>query len=191
MRFLIDIALAIFVATAIGIPTAWFAVEHGRLFSAVTIGAWTAWPDAGGANADPYSLALLARSGEVPLGASEGLAFTAVADDKGDALSGDCVYVINGQTPQARLWTLAAYDKEGQLIANAARRPGFHSGELLRGNSGNLEILVSPDVEPGNWLPTSRSEGFELVLRLYDTPLTSLTEFVNIDMPHIDKVRCE
>jgi hypothetical protein len=30
----------------------------------------------------------------------------------------------------------------------------------------------------------------QLVLRLYDTPLTTATDFVNIDMPRIDKVRC-
>lgn len=190
MRLLIDIALAIVVATTIGFSTAWFAVEHGRLFGAVTVNAWTAWPDAGGPDADPYSVALLARSGEVPLGAGEGIAFTATADDRGAPLWGGCVYAVNGQTPTARLWTLSAYDSEGRLMVHAAHRAGFHSREILRQPDGSLVITVSPDVEPGNWLPTNRTKQLQLVLRLYDTPLTTATEFVNIDMPRIDKVRC-
>jgi len=190
MRLLIDIALAILVATTIGFTTAWLAVEHGRLFGSVTVGPWTAWPDAGGPNADPYSVALLARSGEVPLGAGEGLAFSADSDSQGEPLSGNCVYSINGQTPVARLWTLTAYDAEGRLMVNPAHRPGFHSREILRRPDGSFTIVASHDVEPGNWLPIARVERLQFVLRLYDTPLTTATEFVNIDMPRIDKLGC-
>lgn len=191
MRLLIDIALGILVATIIGFSTAWIAVEHGRLFGSVTVGPWTAWPEAGSADADPYSVALLARSGEVPLGAGEGLAFTAATDNDGEALSGNCVYAIEGQTPAARLWTLTAYDAEGRLMVSPARRPGFHSREIIRRPDGSFQITVSPDVEPGNWLPTAHSGDLQLVLRLYDTPLTTATEFTNIDMPRIARVRCE
>jgi hypothetical protein len=190
LRLLIDIAVAIVVATILGFSTAWIAVEHGRIFGAVTVGPWTAWPSAGGPDADPYSVALLARSGEVPLGAGEGLAFTATTDNQGEPLSGDCGYVISGQTPPARLWTLTAYDETGRLMANAARRSGFHSREIIRRTDGGLAITVSPDVEPGDWLPIARAGRFQLVLRLYDTPLTTATEFVDIDMPRIDQERC-
>jgi hypothetical protein len=187
---LIDIAVAILVATILGFSTAWVAVEHGRIFGAVIVGPWTAWPNAGGPDADPYSVALLARSGEVPLGADEGLAFTATTDSEGAPLSGNCGYRMSGQTPQARLWTLTAYDAAGRLMANAARRAGFHSREILRRADGSLNITVSPEVEPGDWLPIARVEGFQLVLRLYDTPLTTATEFVDIDMPRIDREQC-
>jgi hypothetical protein len=190
LRLLIDIAVAILVATILGFSTAWVAVEHGRIFGSVTVGPWTAWPNAGGPDADPYSVALLARSGEVPLGADEGLAFTATTDSEGAPLSGTCAYRVSGQTPQARLWTLTAYDAAGRLMANAARRAGFHSREILRRADGSLDITVSPEVQPGDWLPIARVEGFQLVLRLYDTPLTTATEFVDIDMPRIDREQC-
>jgi hypothetical protein len=75
-------------------------------------------------------------------------------------------------------------------MANAARRAGFHSREILRRADGSLNIAVSPDVEPGDWLPIARVEAFQLVLRLYDTPLTTASEFVDIDMPRIDRERC-
>lgn len=190
MRLLIDIALAILLATTLGFSTAWLTVENGRLFGKVTIGPWAAWPEAGGPDSDPYSVALLARSGEVPLGAGEGLAFTAVTDSQEEPLSGNCTYLVNGQTPAARLWTLTAYDADGRLMVNPAHRSGFQSREILRQPDGRFSIVVSPDVQPGNWLPTVRVERTQLVLRLYDTPLTTATEFVNIDMPRIVKVRC-
>jgi len=90
--------------------------ERYRLFGAVSVGPWTAWPLEGSTDADPYSLAMLARTGEVPLGAGEGLSFTAQEDGAGELLSGKCTYEIKGETPAARLWTLTAYDATGRLM---------------------------------------------------------------------------
>lgn len=160
------------------------------MFGSVAIGEWTAWPLAGSPDADPYSLARLARTGEVPLGAGEGLAFTTETDRDGEPLEGNCLYRIVGQTPAARLWTLTAYDTEGRLMANAAQRQGFHSREILRRSDGSFEIAVSVDVQAGNWLPISRVESFILVLRLYDTPLTTGGTLSDSTMPEIIRVTC-
>jgi hypothetical protein len=190
VRFLIDIAIAIAIAATIGLATAWYAIDHGPLFGSVSVGAWTAWPLAGSPDADPYSIAMLARTGEVPLGAGEGLSFTAEADSTGAPLSGVCTYEIAGQTPAARLWTLTAYDRAGRLMANAARRPGFHSREILRNADGSFDITISPEVQPGNWLPIARVDHFKLILRLYDTPLTTGSQLANLVMPQIIRDGC-
>lgn len=191
MRFLLDIAVAILIATITGFSTAWLAVQHGHPFGDVVVGPWEAWPSAGGPDADPYSVAQLARTGEVPLGAGEGLAFTARRDSNGDLLSGRCDYMIEGLTPPARLWTLTAYDGEGRLMDNAAQRAGFHSREIVRSADGGMQIALSPSVKPGDWLPVARVANISLVLRLYDTPLTTATEFTGIDMPSIRREACE
>jgi hypothetical protein len=187
---LIDLAIVIVVATVIGFTSAWYAVEQGPLFGAVKVGEWTAWPAAGSPEADPYSLAVLARTGEVPLGAGEGLSFSAETDSDSEPLSGQCRYEIVGQTPAARMWTLTAYDREGRLMVNAARRSGFHSGEVLRRPDGSFVIDVSPDVRPGNWLPVGRVDSFRLVLRLYDTPLTTGGRLTDLVMPEIRREDC-
>lgn len=190
MRFLLDIAIAIVVAAAIGFLTAWYAVDRGYLFGTVVLGDWKAWPEVGSPDADPYSVAMLARTGEVPLGTGEGIAFTAEADHDGRPLTGTCTYRLVGQTPTARLWTLTAYDPEGRLMANAAQRPGFHSREILRRADGSFEITVSADVAPGNWLPVARVDRFKLVFRLYDTPLTTGAQLADSTMPEIIRERC-
>ena len=190
MRFLVDLAIAVIVAVAVGISSAWYAVDRGRFFGAVSVGGWTAWPQEGTPNADPYSLAMLARTGEVPLGAGEGLSFTADKDAAGELLSGKCTYDIVGNTPAARLWTLTAYDADGRLMANVARRPGFHSREIARDAKGDFVIRAASATQSGNWLPIGTSSAFQLVLRLYDTPLTTGSQLAELAMPAIHKVGC-
>lgn len=190
MRFLIDLVIAIVIATALGFTTAWLAVDNGPLFGAVTAGPWRAWPKAGSADADPYALATLARTGEVPLGIGEGLAFTADEDSDGRALTARCSYEVVGQTPPARLWTLTAYDTEGRLMVNPARRSGFHSREIVRRPDGSFTIAVAAEVKAGNWLPVGAVERFQLVLRLYDTPLTSGNRITDLVMPEIRMGAC-
>jgi hypothetical protein len=126
----------------------------------------------------------------VPLGAGEGLTFTAETDSDGDALSGLCVYEVAGQTPPARLWTLTAYDGGGRLMNNPARRTGFHSREILRRDDGSFAIAVAAEVQPGNWLPVAPAERFELVLRLYDMPLTSGARAQELTMPVVRRTGC-
>lgn len=190
MRLVIDLAIAIAIAVVVGVSSAWMAVDRGRLFGAVTVGDWTAWPQEGSVDADPYSLAMLARTGEVPLGAGEGLSFTADRDTNGDALTGICTYAVSGETPSARMWTLTAYDGDGRLMVNVARRSGFHSREIVRNADGTFRIIVSPTVTSGNWLPVAPAGRINLVLRLYDTPLTTGSRIAGLVMPTITRVAC-
>jgi hypothetical protein len=190
VRFLVDLTVGFIVAIVVGVGSAWLAVERGTIFGAVSVGGWTAWPQEGSAEADPYTLAMLARTGEVPLGAGEGLSFTATRDSDGNALTGQCAYDVAGNTPAARLWTLTAYDSNGALIPNVAERPSYHSREILRDANGDFHIRVSSTVQPGNWLPISAVERFRLELRIYDTPLTTGSQLAELTMPSIRKVTC-
>lgn len=190
MRFLVDLALAVVIAVVVGVGSAWYAIERGRIFGAVVVGGWTAWPQEGGENPDPYDLAMLTRTGEVPLGSGEGLTFVADRDADGRPLSGKCTYQVAGQTPVARLWTLTATDGAGRLMVNVAHRPGFHSREILRRPDGSFVITVSPSPSPGNWLPVAPTGRVQLVLRLYDTPLTTGSQIASLVMPNIRAVGC-
>jgi hypothetical protein len=161
----------------------------GRGFGALVAGPWTAWPRHGGADIDPYARAMLARTGEAPLGREQGLAFMARADSSGAALDGRCVYSIIDPTPAARYWTLGAATTSGALIDNPAQRYVFTSAELLRREGGGFEIAAAEEARPGNWLPTRRGP-FVLILRLYDTSLDTEVAPDPATFPQITKLGC-
>lgn len=191
MRLLFGAILAFVVAAAIGLGTTWVALTRGIAYGGVTIGAWTAWPKNGTAGIDPYARAMVARTGELPVGSGDGVAFYARNDDAGEALDGRCDVMLSGITPQARFWTLTLYDPEGRLVANSVRRHGFTSQEIIRNADGSFDVVVGPRVRPGNWLPTGGVEKYQLVLRLYDTPIGMATRSGSeAPMPAIRKGAC-
>jgi hypothetical protein len=171
VRLIFGCLIAFAIAAVIGLGTTWVTLTRGTAFGAVPIGAWTAWPRTGTQDVDPYARATIARSGELPVGSGDGVAFLARTDDSGQAFDGRCDVVLNGVTPQARFWTITLYDPQGRLVANSVERHGFTSQEIVRGADGSFEIIVAPRARPGNWLPTGGIENYVLVLRLYDTPV--------------------
>ena len=138
MRLVFGLLVTLVIATVVGLGTTWLTLSRGTAFGALPIGAWTAWPKTGTSDADPYARASIARSGELPVGAGDGVAFIAKADDNGRALDGRCDVVVAGTTPQARFWTLTLYDPNGKLVANSVDRQGFTSQEILDRKSTRL-----------------------------------------------------
>jgi len=175
VRLLVGIFTVLAIAAAVGLGMTWMTLTRGAAYGGVTLGAWTVWPKNGTPGIDPYSKAMVARTGELPVGSGDGVAFYATADDFGQPLDGRCDVLVSGTTPQARFWTMTLYDPEGRLVANSMQRQGFTSQEIVRKADGSFDITVGPRVRPGNWLPTGGVEKYLLVLRLYDTPISVAT----------------
>jgi hypothetical protein len=191
VRLLLGSLFAFTVAAVVGLGTTWMTLTEGTAYGAVTIGSWTAWPKSGTPGIDPYARAMVARSGELPTGSGDGVAFYARADDRGLSLDGRCDTRLSGITPQARYWTLALYDGSGRLVGNSVQRHGFTSQEIIRNADGSFEITAGPRVRPGNWLPTGGVERYVLVLRLYDTPVGVATRTGrDAPMPSIARDAC-
>ena len=122
------VVYALLLAAGLGLSSAYWMTGGDYPFGAVRSGAWTVWPRAGSRDADPYTRAVNARTGGIPLGVGEGLVLRAAADDAGRALDARCAYRIGTTAPQARYWTLALYDETGRPVetplgARASRRP--------------------------------------------------------------------
>ena len=160
MRLLLGSLFALAVAALVGLGTTWLALTRGTAFGAVAIGAWTALPKSGTRDVDPYARAAIARSGELPVGSGDGVAFFARTDDDGRPLDGRCDVRISGTTPQARFWTLTLYDPQGRLIGNAIDRQGFTSQEIVRNADGSFDVVVAPRARAGNWLPTNGVDSY-------------------------------
>ncbi|MPZ39101.1 MAG: DUF1214 domain-containing protein [Rhizobiales bacterium] len=190
MRLLLGTLFALGVAALVGLGATWLALTQGQAVGGLTVGAWNAWPQHGTRSIDPYARAMVARSGELPIGSGDGIAFRARRDDKGEPLDGRCDVVVSGMTPQARYWTITLYDPNGGLVGNSVQRHGFTSHEVMRRANGAFEITVSPRARPGNWLPSGGAERYTLVLRLYDTPLGVTTRGSEVTMPSITRRAC-
>jgi hypothetical protein len=191
VRLLLGLLFAFASAALIGLGATWFALKEGIAYGGITIGAWTAWPKNGTPGIDPYARAMVARSGELPVGSGDGITFFARADDAARPFDGRCDVTLSGTTPQARFWTLTLYDPEGKLVANSVQRHGFTSQEIIRSASGTFEITIGPRARPGNWLPTGGVERYVLALRLYDTPVGLATRSGrDTPMPSISQKAC-
>jgi hypothetical protein len=184
--------LAALTGVIIGLGLTFASLHAGFGFGAVKAGPWTAWPKAGAASIDPYLRAMLTHTGEMQLGASEGIGFVALNDSAGNRLDGSCDYLLTGQTPQARYWTLTAMTPQGRLFATPAGRNGFTSSEVLRPSDGGLAIALSQNARPGNWLPLVRGERFILALRLYETEFSAASvAFEPANLPVIVRESCQ
>ncbi len=165
------VVYALALGALLGLASADWATRGGYPFGGFRIGPWTAWPRAGATNADPYTRAVNARRGEIPLAVGEGLLLTAAEDDEGRTLDASCTYAIGGAVPPARAWTLTVAGRGARDPKRPHIRDGFTSTEILRQQDGRFVITLAPEAEPGNWLPSPRAAGpMRLALRLYDTP---------------------
>lgn len=194
LRTLAIIAIVLLLGSLIGISSAYLVIERERPLLAVSIGPWEAYPYAGTADADPYSVAIYTRGARVPLASGEGLALVARRDSLGSTLDPTCNYRISGQTPTARLWTLTATNNTDRLVQTIAGRNYLTSRQLLRKPDGSFDITASTLPHSGNWLPLAKdpfiTQGLRFVLRLYDAPVTTGASLEGVTMPKIERIGC-
>ncbi|WP_082511133.1 DUF1214 domain-containing protein [Methylobacterium goesingense] len=183
---------ALALGAGIGLVTADYATRGGYPFGGVRVGAWTAWPKVGSVGADPYSRAVNARRGEIPLAVGEGMLLTAEQDESGRGLDATCTYRVAGVTPPARAWTVTVAGRGPRDSEAAPMREGFTATEILRETDGQFVITLSPEVQAGNWLPMPRAKGaVRLALRLYDTPVAaSAGNLDRTSVPAITRTGC-
>jgi hypothetical protein len=98
-------------------------------------------------------------------------------DDNRDPLVGERRYVLHFEKsdlpPAGAFWSLTAYDKDNFPIHNPVDRYSVGDRDALMFNTdGTLDLYVQA-TSPGNdkernWLPSTTSGEFKLVLRVYD-----------------------
>ncbi len=191
MKLLFNFLIVLLIGLVLGGLSTQFSIRQSHGLGAINVGPWSAWPFVGGAEVDPYTSARATADGTLPLGAAEGLAFEANTDNSGEPLLRECTYVVAGNTPPARIWTLAAYTPNGQMImVDDTEFAATHSGKVLRFPDGSFAISASSQPNSGNWLRLHESGPFKLILRLYDTPITSNSGVIDPIMPTITRERC-
>lgn len=164
MPFLKRFFLFAAIALLLGLGSAWRAVNHGFFATANRYGAWAIWFREGTAEADPYTIAHVARQGVLPITSTSGLVFTATRDSGGSHLNGNCTYEIRGNAMPALWWDIAAFKTDGEIMPSKTGRAGFSSANMHAAPDGSFKVRLSPNVQPGNWIPAER--GDKIILRL-------------------------
>ena len=190
MRTAFALVAGIGLALVLGLWSAYVTVRSPAPIDTIEFGIWQAWPNAGTADADPYSRARVARTGEIPLGSGEGLMLLAQTDDSGDPLVSTCDYRVSGQTPPARLWTLTLEDLDGRIVPEQDGVAALGSDVLLRRPDGSFDIGLSARPQPGNWISTEAATSFRVVVRLYDTTARTGAVLTTLSMPRIARTGC-
>lgn len=190
LRFVIHLLLMVAIALGVGFGLSWYALTDGRLFGGAQIGPWSAWPDVGSGQPNPYTRGHLAREAALQLGLSEGIQFTATADSSGQPLTRDCTYRVQGTTPLATFWTLVAVDSAGVNVAAPHTQAAIRSDGLARTNDGSIQLNIGTSLMPGNWLELTGDGAFSLVLTLYDTAVFSGLNGSTNTMPAIEREGC-
>ena len=184
------VVYALLLALALGLGTAYRAINGNPPFGSLRLGPWQSWPKLGSPEADPYMRAILAHRGDVPLATGEGLGFLAGQDSDGRPLDSVCTYTIGTTAPVARLWTVTLYDGDGRLPATELGRRSFTSAEVLRDSQDRFTIALSRSLQPGNWLQLPANGPFTISLRLYDPPGAAATNLEESDFPAIQRLGC-
>ena len=188
MRFLLSLLAAMAFSLALGLGSAWYMIAAPRI-GTVDVGTWRSLPTIDAVTADPYVKARVARSGEIGMGAGEGLTFVTGVDADGRDLRGGCDYRLEGTSPPARLWTLSAVGRDGRPGRTPEGRAHVDNRNLLRDGGGRFVIELSSQARPGNWLPVPATGSFVLTLRLYDTPI-ALTTGQEPELPALVRGGC-
>lgn len=191
MRFLFLALLTVAIALGLGGWSASVMLDRVEGSGSLDVGSWQANRLAGSPSADPYAKARLARDGNLTLGLAEGIAFRARLDDQGRELSRACTYRLTGEVPPSRVWTLSPFAPSGDPIMPSEGRPGWLvSEDLMRDDSNEAVVLVSPQAQPGNWLALGGRGPFVLALTLYDTPASTSGGAAELALPTIERVGC-
>jgi hypothetical protein len=182
---------ALLLGLGLGLGSAYYALNGDYPFGSVRIGPWVTWPNVGSDKADPYARAIIAKRGDIPLALGEGWALRASLDNEGKPLDAACSYRVGSVMPQTRLWTIGAYDQDGALLQSDLKRSGFTSSEILRDAEGRFTIMLSHDLQPGNWIQLPPAGPFSLGLRLYDMPGVAGAAKLGAEaLPSIERLGC-
>jgi hypothetical protein len=187
---ILALVLMLALGLAGGVYLTTIVLDWQRIPGSVRYGPWVAWPKAGAQDADPYSRAVFARRGDIPMAPVEGVTFFASQDETGDDLKSRCQYEVKGVFPQARAWTLSVYGPDGRLRPGASGRSAITSAESLV-DGQQVTVSLSNEPKPGNWLPLGGDQALVVALRFYETPLSAVAAGLDRSrLPSLRRIGC-
>lgn len=165
------VVIALLAGAILGIASAHWAIDRT---AAAAAGPWRSWTGSG-----PYASAHFLLTGRLPPAHGIDMVFEANTDSAGDALDGDCDYVLKGRRMGARWWRIAVPD--GIASVTSARAVGEPDGSTI--------VRVSQEPQPGNWLRLEDGASFALSLTL-KTETARRSGAAIVEVPEIVRGEC-
>lgn len=181
------VLLCILIGIAIGIASAFPAVNYVHDLFTITNGPWQSNMLAGSEKADIYTRAAVARYALFALNKSEAVYFIARTDSNKKPLRLECNYRIAGKDLPARWWSITVYGSDLFLIPNRYDRYSVTSANL----KGNWTVYLSKEGEGKNWIPLNGEGQFYLLLRLYNPQKVVYESPESINLPEIILEGCK
>ena len=192
MLFFIRFVAYIFLAILIGFGLTALSLSTGSGLAAKRVSGWKSWKASGHMNADPYTRAFIAKTGQLPLPPNIVQTYFALYDNAHRRLHTSCTYVVESSAVHAKWWTIAAYNHKGEVFKNDYGRYSFNAGSSMIQFDGGFRIFLSQSVQAKNWLPLGDQGPFVLVLRLYRKQLSEaqIKNDGEVPLPLIKRVSC-
>jgi hypothetical protein len=189
MRTALKIVLVLVAGIVLGLGATWFGVIKGAMPGAVSDGPWKTSLATGSREGDIMLRARVAVHGLLALSRQEAIYYTAATDGDGAALSGACIYRLEGHDPAARWWSITAYGADDFLIPNPAGRYSQSRHSVARGPDGRFVVTVGKAKQSGDWIPVADGP-FTLTLRLYNPDPSVADDPAHAALPTLTKESC-
>ena len=136
----------VLIGLVLGIITAINAMGSVGLMPIAAAPLWSEWQLGPNDSMLVYSLGHFLGEGQLPPPKSTHY-FVRSADEDGNSLRTDCIYVVEGKLSPARWWTMSV-----ALPGTAAPHSELTAGEAVLAQDGVLKMTISAHPMPGNWI---------------------------------------
>jgi len=184
---------AVLIGALIGAGSAWWTINRaGGWFDQSYGGGWRGNALAGSQAADPYTRAIVARSGLLALSARETIYFTLAQDAEGRPLDEACVYELSGGALPARWWSVTLYAPDKYLPQNNDRAFSIDATRAQPGADGRWRARISAGRgDAANWISSRAAHrGYSLTLRLYQPRQEAREHPDTIAFPELTALSC-
>lgn len=116
--------------------------------------------------------------------------FYAVAaeDEAGNPLEAGNTYKVTGKNFDTRYWSITLYGEDYFLIPNEQNIFNVNMYDVSYDQEGNFSFVISPKQQSGTWLPSSDTQSFDLLLRMYNPSEAIISDLENLELPIIKKI---
>jgi len=113
----------------------------------------------------------------------EAIYWHADTDPKGDRITYEHKYRIEGKDTDTRWWCLSV-NRDGFFIPNQYNRYSFSKTDIKREPDGKWVIKLSTEEQPGNWISLGDQSGyFRITLRCYNPYPSMIDHSESVNLP--------